>query len=230
MPQTDTFLISNLQLLMLRQGLNPNSLADRLNNKPPQATIFRIISGESTTPRDSTLQPLADFFGVTVKALRYQNLALAETTPSVPVQQSLKMFATAKVFVIRIGPRGLPRQLWDNEGKLMEPSEQYAMVATDDPRAFLLQINESSLEPRYFQGEYALVEPRQQPELEDDVVVCLTNGTVMLRRLVSRRNGVRLGTYRSIETESIADEQIAWMYVISDRISARKIKRGEADG
>ncbi|MCA8331863.1 LexA family transcriptional regulator [Burkholderia cepacia] len=227
MSQTYNFLVSNLQLLMLRRGLNPNSLAERLNNKPPQATIFRIISGESATPRDSTLQPIADFFGISVKALRYQNLAV--TTPLIPTQQSKRMFPMAKVFVVRIDQRGLPNSLWDREGNLIEHSEQYARIATEDPRAFLIVINDAALEPRYFPGEYVLVEPEYPPELEDDVIVCLLDGTVLIRRLVSRRNGIRLGTYRMIETESVASDKIAWMYAISDRIAIRRIKEWDED-
>lgn len=76
MVKTQTFLASNLQFLIEKRGLNPNSLADSLGNKPPQATIFRILTGESQTPRDDTVQPLADFFGVQVHELRYADLSV----------------------------------------------------------------------------------------------------------------------------------------------------------
>lgn len=36
----------------------------------PQPTIHRILTGESTEPRLSTLKPLADYFGVSVSELR----------------------------------------------------------------------------------------------------------------------------------------------------------------
>ncbi|KVP59316.1 hypothetical protein WJ91_12640 [Burkholderia ubonensis] len=71
------FLARNIQWLLERHGLNPNSLAERLGNKPPQATIFRILNGESLTPRDSTVQPIADHFGVAVHELRYVDLQAA---------------------------------------------------------------------------------------------------------------------------------------------------------
>ncbi|MGN8062774.1 XRE family transcriptional regulator [Ralstonia sp. 22111] len=64
---------ANLTWLMERKNLNANSLAvelARLGTPVPQPTIFRIQSGESRDPRTSSLQPLADFFGVTVAALR----------------------------------------------------------------------------------------------------------------------------------------------------------------
>ncbi|CAG9259558.1 HTH cro/C1-type domain-containing protein [Burkholderia diffusa] len=77
MSNSTNFLARNLQWLLERNGLNPNSLAERLANKPPQATIFRILNGESLTPRDSTVQPLAEHFGVPVHELRYVDLQAA---------------------------------------------------------------------------------------------------------------------------------------------------------
>lgn len=64
---------ANLAWLMERRGINANALAGelgRLGAPLPQPTIFRILTGESKDPRTASLQPLADFFGVTVAALR----------------------------------------------------------------------------------------------------------------------------------------------------------------
>lgn len=71
-------LVSNLLFLMNRSKLNPNSLAARLEGKLPQATIFRVLNGDSTTPRDSTVQVLADFFGLTLNEMRYVDLSKEE--------------------------------------------------------------------------------------------------------------------------------------------------------
>lgn len=64
---------------MENRGLNPNSLAEQVGNKPPQATIFRILNGESLTPRDGTVAPLANFFGITLERLRYADLSKEAT-------------------------------------------------------------------------------------------------------------------------------------------------------
>ncbi|MFP1683370.1 LexA family transcriptional regulator [Alloalcanivorax sp. C16-1] len=63
---------TNLSFLMARAHMNPHSLAKETGVKQP--TIFRILEGESLTPRDKTLRPLADFFGVSVQDLRYADL------------------------------------------------------------------------------------------------------------------------------------------------------------
>lgn len=62
----------NLQLLMDLAGHNPHSLAKETGVKQP--TIFRILEGESSTPRDSTIRPLAEYFGLSIEELRYADL------------------------------------------------------------------------------------------------------------------------------------------------------------
>lgn len=58
----------NLQALMLKAGTNPHELQRATG--VPQPTIHRILTGESSDPRSQTLQPLADFFKITVSDLR----------------------------------------------------------------------------------------------------------------------------------------------------------------
>lgn len=62
----------NVQWLMDRAGHSPYSLADASGANQP--TIFRILSGESEEPRTKTLQPIADYFGVSVSDLRYKDM------------------------------------------------------------------------------------------------------------------------------------------------------------
>lgn len=65
-------LSENMRLLISRAGISEARLAERTGI--PQPTINRITRGQSRDPRDSTVKPLADFFGVTVEALRRGNL------------------------------------------------------------------------------------------------------------------------------------------------------------
>lgn len=66
----------NLKWLM-GDSISPYALASETG--VPQPTIFRILTGESNDPRTKTLQPLANYFGVTVAALRDRDLASAHT-------------------------------------------------------------------------------------------------------------------------------------------------------
>lgn len=62
----------NLEYLMARNGLNPSSLAKAANANQP--TLFRILSGEVEDPRTATLKPIADYFRLSVEALRSVDL------------------------------------------------------------------------------------------------------------------------------------------------------------
>lgn len=58
----------NLVYLIDKHETNPTALARATG--VPQPTIYRILKGESDDPRTSTIQPLADYFGMTVEFLR----------------------------------------------------------------------------------------------------------------------------------------------------------------
>lgn len=57
-----------LRLLMERDGVNSNSLAARLGNKPSQPQIYKFLEGVSKEPRRPTLAPLAKHFKVALDA------------------------------------------------------------------------------------------------------------------------------------------------------------------
>lgn len=84
-------LIENLAALMERSGDNPHSLARkvkaRYGSSPSQPTLARILDGTSREPRRSSLQPVADYFGVSVDALFDEDLTkrdgASDTAPSV---------------------------------------------------------------------------------------------------------------------------------------------------
>ena len=57
-----------LTMLMAREGLSDNELAERTGI--PQPTISRIKNGDSRDPRDSTLRLLAKYFRLSISQLR----------------------------------------------------------------------------------------------------------------------------------------------------------------
>lgn len=57
-----------LRLLMREHNIRENDLARK--TKVTQSTVNRILSGESKEPRDSTIEPLAAYFGVTLNQLK----------------------------------------------------------------------------------------------------------------------------------------------------------------
>lgn len=84
MPETiyQSLVAKNLDYLMTKHRLNPTSLAAAVEKNQP--TLHRIVTGEITDPRTKTLQPYADFFGVTVNDLRTVDLATGSDINIIP--------------------------------------------------------------------------------------------------------------------------------------------------
>ena len=67
-----------LRLLMERAGDNPNALAAKLKNAATQPQIYKFLAGISKEPRRSTLQPVADHYGVSIDAFYDEDRAQQE--------------------------------------------------------------------------------------------------------------------------------------------------------
>lgn len=70
-----TPLARSITLLMSREGLNPNSLANKINELSKreitsQGKIRRLAAGLVKEPRDSSIEPIADFFGLSVHQIK----------------------------------------------------------------------------------------------------------------------------------------------------------------
>ena len=118
---------------------------------------------------------------------------------------------------------GMPERIWDDGDHQI--SDKFAEVSTTDEHAFACRVVGDSMVPRYMPGEYALVEPGTAPELEDDVLVRLVSGETMIKRLLSRRGGIRLGSYNISEVLSFEPGEISWMYYVAHPIPARRIQQ-----
>ena len=46
----------------------------------------------------------------------------------------------------------------------------------------------------------------------------------MLKRLLARRGGIRLGSYNVQDVQTFQPNEIAWMYYVAHPVPARKIK------
>lgn len=64
-----------LQLLMDTRGLNPNALADALKGATGQPQISKYVKGQIQEPRRKTLQPIADYFRISIDAFYDPDLA-----------------------------------------------------------------------------------------------------------------------------------------------------------
>lgn len=119
---------------------------------------------------------------------------------------------------------GLPDRMFTDEGRLSNGHDEYAEVYSSDSNAFITRVDGNSMIPKYYNGGFALVEPSTDPEIEDDVLIKLKSGQVMLKKLVSRRGGVVLSSYNDPVIHSFSNDEIIWMYYVAYPVPARKIK------
>ena len=119
---------------------------------------------------------------------------------------------------------GLPDRIWTDGGYPVGGFEDYAECSTADASAFLCRVVGDSMAPRYRQGEFCLVEPNTQPEIEDDVLVRLVTGETMLKRLLGVRGCLRLGSYNDEAIFTMLDTEVTWYYYVAHAVPPRSIK------
>ncbi|WP_171518235.1 helix-turn-helix transcriptional regulator [Cupriavidus necator] len=142
-------------------------------------------------------------------------------TTSIPVGSA----PARPVYVVGRANGGLPERIWTDGGYLVGATEEYAVLATDDPYAFLTPVIGTSMAPVYNPGDFAFVEPGTEVDLGDDVLVRLATGETMLKRLLVRRGeGVQLGSYGEPGTLFFKPEEITWIYYVAHPVRRKKIK------
>jgi phage repressor protein C with HTH and peptisase S24 domain len=186
-----------------------------ISDAPPRDSENR---GESVVVIDRLNQSEEGSIGRPLEKTETENVP-------VPLQYSVDNRNLRRVFVVGRAQGGMPERLWTDGDYLVGATDEFADLATADPHAFLSPIVGTSMSPRYNPGEFALVEPATEPELEDDVLVRLATGETMLKRLISRRGGITLASYNEPGTLLFKESEISWLYYVAHPVPARKIKQ-----
>lgn len=119
----------------------------------------------------------------------------------------------------------LPERMWTDGDFPVGSTNEFAEVVSADPQAFIIRVVGTSMVPKFTPGDFALVEPNTEPDLEDDVLVRIQNGQTMIKRLLSRRGThIRLGSYNTNEVLTFQKEEVTWVYYVAYPVPARKIK------
>jgi phage repressor protein C with HTH and peptisase S24 domain len=194
--------------------------------------IFNLEKRDSV--RSKFAPALAELFEVDLAALLSENFTPQIYSPQAGtgavLNQAIEKYAVAankfrEIPVIGKVMGGISERAWDDAGFPAGASDEYAEVASQDPNAFITPVEGNSMAPRYNPGEFALVEPNTEPEIEDDVMVRFKNDGTCLKRLLSRRGGfIRLGSYNTQDVITCRPEDIVWMYYVAHPVPSRKIK------
>lgn len=219
----------NLALLFKEFG-SWKALADAVGVSESQLSQWANGSADSKTgkPRGMRPESCRRIEAATKKPPGWMDAEHAGAAPQPPTASGgmtrTAMRAPRAVPVVGRARGGFPERVWGDGDQPVGITDEYALVATTDDNAFVCQVVGPSMVARYMPGEYALIEPNTAPEIEDDVLVRLETGETMLKRLLSRRGGVRLGSYADPAVLSYREDEITWMYYVAHPIPARRIK------
>ena len=107
-----------LERLMEASKDNPYSLSRRLGGASKQPQIYKFIKGLTTDPRRKTLEPVADFYGISVEA--FFNEALASD-----------LLAELESGRLYVGKRGLVARADAMPFEVREPAPQWGAPTAD---------------------------------------------------------------------------------------------------
>lgn len=166
----------NILYLLKKHHLTDNELAESV--KLPIITIRRIISGETTDPRISTLKLIANYFSVTVDELLH---SICNNQNNHPIKNK---------------PKFLPILDWITAAKISSLKEiklsswekwhpitfAYEYSLSDD--AFILE-STPSMYPRFSTGTLFVIEPNISPR-DGDIILIKSNSCddISLRELM----------------------------------------------
>lgn len=191
-----------LQALLDLRGLNPNSMAKKAGNHALQSTVARFLGGNQS--RRSTMQPVADFFGVDVGGFYDPDKARLELQR---LGSAGKAMAPAVSTHSNTAPgpeiRGkVPLISWVRAGELCETHDNYHPGDAEHwmdcpvphgPRTYCLEISGDSMDDggadAYRDGEIIFVDPDASPDPGRDVVVRTPDNKTTFKRLKEDTEG-----------------------------------------
>ena len=170
----ESYLASNLNNLLRERQLTVAKVADDLGM--PLMTVRRLLLGETTDPRMTTLKALADYFGVSVDALYSDDhLSVAMHQPTspqfVPVLSWDVLRETTDL-------QTLDLSRWPDWQPINLPDTNMAQQGL-----FALE-SRPSMYPRFPLGTLFIFDPHLKPQDGDIVLVRLPDHDITLRELI----------------------------------------------
>jgi SOS-response transcriptional repressor LexA len=158
-----------LQKLISSQGITVAELARRINL--PQPTIQRIASGVYKQPRTSTLQPIADYFQITLNQLRGYE----------PIEYLSRRENSVKSIPI------LTMSQINNWPNILEDTSHHVTCDKNfSKNSFAMYMPDYSMEPAFTKGTLLLIDPSRTPHHKSTIVLKLReNSDVLVRQLIT---------------------------------------------
>lgn len=193
----------NLRQLMDLRGLSENRLATETG--VPQPTIHRVLSGRVADPRDGTLRPLADYFGVTVEQMRTGLPASHAGTPGTIPAYAVKAFEhgdeldgdrevlVAVVDVVVSGGHGSPApEFVETSFRMAYQLSWFHQVRAKPEDVKVMKVFGDSMERTLFNGDRIAVNTGDKEVADGRVYVFMTPGPypdIKVKRLYRTADG-----------------------------------------
>ena len=161
-----------LSKLLFERRMKATELAREIDI--PQPTLHRIISGKSPNPHSSTVEPIAEFFNVTVDQLK-GNIPIGETLP--PSKQTVTQ---------------IPLYNWDDlSARSTNAQPTHYVIGSHDTsnEAFAVNMNDSSMEPQFPRGSILILDPNKPANDRSYALIQLSEeGVFIFRQLLVDAN------------------------------------------
>lgn len=201
--------------------------------------VGQLISGKGGTPSAARLQAIAERLGTTTDHLLGRSVSPEQPRSEVSFRDAPAPFRHAGADGIPVlgtaycddlavestddGPFEVERVLLEADHTVRLVERPPALWAARD--AYAIYLHGSSMEPRFYQGDLCVVDPRRPPSPGDDVVVQLTDGqggsdviTVLVKQLLRSASAyVELRQFNPDRRFRIPRAQVARLHRICTR-------------
>ena len=160
---------NTLKKLLFDKGMKPVDLAREVNIPPP--TIHRLITGKSTRPYKSSLQPIADYFSIKVEQL------LGEEPFQNPSEHG--SLITSISYQIPLIPWDLLKEI---ETKNYISADKIVFTGKISEHSFATIIQDSSMEPLFPRDSMLIFDPSKTPKDRSYVLVELHGSNLFVFR------------------------------------------------
>jgi SOS-response transcriptional repressor LexA len=162
-----------LKKLLFDNNMKASDLAREVNLPPP--TIHRLVTGKSTRPYKSSLEPIADYFSLNVEQLvgeePIQGIAKQDENDKSPSSASIQQVSL------------IPWNDLNNISTDMDkPYEKLPFLGRISNNGFATIINDSSMEPIFARGSLLIFDPEITPKDRNYVLVQLQDSNLFVFR------------------------------------------------
>lgn len=161
-----------LKKLLFDHDIKPADLSREINLPPP--TIHRLITGKSGRPHQSSLEPIASYFSITIDQLLGE-----EPLPNAVGNNSASLPTASMIQTI-------PILMWDSViSQKINNTEHGKFIATTgniSNESFALIMNDHSMEPLFPRRSILLFDPKRKQTDRSYVLIKLNDKNILIFR------------------------------------------------